>query len=170
MTNGLDNMDIDVDTAGEGSTDAAQTRPRELVKRIQETMEQRLSTVEDERQMDWIWSVVKQLRLKGVIANDMVLGRDGSLKGPTPDFDLVAAMNQRLVAGSLLMQAVRAFLRRLLNASIDVYSEQLQSRDQGTDKMLTPVHVYQAARRVQEFDFLTNAYMGPANDEQHQTL
>lgn len=79
-------------------------RRRELLENLKEWSYGEGVNVANERAMDWIWSVVGQLRLKSVIANDMTLGRDGNLQGPTSDFDLPSAMEQRLLVGNLLTQ------------------------------------------------------------------
>lgn len=124
----------------------------------------------DEAHIDWIWSVVKQLRLKGVVATDMVTGKDGVLKGPTADFDLYTACDQRLVVGTLLAKATRSFLKRVLDASVNVLREQQSATDttsgSSSSRALVPLHVYEAIQRIDELDFLTNKYMGPHRMEE----
>ncbi|CEI88101.1 hypothetical protein RMCBS344292_02500 [Rhizopus microsporus] len=110
--------------------------------------------------MDWIWSVVGQLRLKSVIANDMTLGRDGNLQGPTSDFDLPSAMEQRLLVGNLLTQATRTFLKKLITKTVDLCHEQEQGSADKSTKMMVPYHIYQTVQNNEEFDFLSNQYMG----------
>jgi hypothetical protein len=63
----------------------------------------------DERTLDWMWSVIAQLRLKGMIGNELSLSRhSGQLHFQRPDvpsvMDLDAAMDQRLVVGQLFVQ------------------------------------------------------------------
>lgn len=79
-------------------------RRRELLENIKKWSYQEGANVANERALDWIWSVVAQLRLKSITANDMTLGKDGNLQGPTADFDLPLAMEQRLLVGNLLTQ------------------------------------------------------------------
>ncbi|KAI9269379.1 hypothetical protein BY458DRAFT_436621 [Sporodiniella umbellata] len=103
-----DELDIDVDmNEGESkaSTEEIQRR-RELIEEVK-THSYNHSNVTNERALDWIWSVVAQLRLKTITANDMTLGKDGNLQGPKADFDLSSAMEQRLMVGSLLAQVER---------------------------------------------------------------
>lgn len=155
-------MDIDVDVTS-GPIERSE-RSEAIIANIREWINSGSMESSDERHIDWIWSVVKQLRLKGVIATDMVTGKDGTLKGPTADFDLYTACNQRLVVGTLLAHATRAFLKRVLDAGVNVLKEQQQQQQgQGTStsKALVPLHIYDAVQRVEELDFLTNKYMGP---------
>jgi hypothetical protein len=57
-----------------------------------------------ERGLDWIWASVDQLRLPSVIANDIVQTRDGSLQTKDDRCSLEDAIDQRMVAGSLLLE------------------------------------------------------------------
>ncbi|KAI8091278.1 yeats family-domain-containing protein [Gilbertella persicaria] len=150
-------IDVDVDQRTAGQTNKEKDTS-ERVKRW--ALESDVMDVANERSLDWIWSVVGQLRLKSVIANDMLLAKDGNLQGPTSDFDLAAAMSQRLVVGNVLTQATRIFLKRLLDKTVNISRKQDNATDKST-RMIVPYHVYQAAQQTQEFDFLTNQYMGP---------
>lgn len=105
----LDELDIDVDMDEEkpkASTEEMQRR-KELIENIKKRCYQEGANVANERALDWVWSVVAQLRLKSITANDMTLGKDGNLQGPTADFDLPSAMEQRLLVGNLLTQVKR---------------------------------------------------------------
>ncbi|KAG0799353.1 hypothetical protein G6F57_004864 [Rhizopus arrhizus] len=157
-----DELDIDIDMDEEKpETSAEETnRRRELLENIKKWSYQEGANVANERALDWIWSVVAQLRLKSITANDMTLGKDGNLQGPTADFDLPLAMEQRLLVGNLLTQATRAFLKKLISKTVDLcYKEEEGSADKST-KMMVPYHVYQAVQESEEFDFLTNQHMG----------
>ncbi|KAI9022955.1 hypothetical protein CLU79DRAFT_131361 [Phycomyces nitens] len=165
-----EDMDIDVDTSAtqttEVSLNGAEKRPspeRTLLENAREVGTQERMNVANERYVDWIWSVMNQLRLKTVVANDMTLARDGSLQGPTPSFDLNGAIDQRLEVGNIMAQATRVFLKRILDASMEVWTKE-HDTDPG-DKLLVPHHVYQATQNVDTFDFLTNRYMGPFEDK-----
>lgn len=99
-------IDIDMDEASKPSTSKEDvTRRNDISERVKElTVNANTMDVANERSLDWIWSVVGQLRLKSVIANDMLLAKDGNLQGPTSDFDLSSAMSQRLVVGNIMTQ------------------------------------------------------------------
>lgn len=99
-----DDMDVDIDMDEEPITTKEEvTRRNDISERVKRLALESMD-VANERSMDWIWSVVGQLRLKSVIANDMLLAKDGNLQGPTSSFDLNSAMNQRLVVGNILTQ------------------------------------------------------------------
>ena len=160
---------------------------REQIQKEQEKNEEdeeNHSTVVDEKRLDWIWSVISELRLKSVTANDIIQERDGTLRGPTHDFDIVEAMDQRLVTGTLFSDIVKIFLKKILASGLDVYREQQkrrheheqetmkqeQQQQQGNktegeaqtaiEKLLVPVHIYEGIQKTLAFDFLTNQYMG----------
>ncbi|CAO3675469.1 unnamed protein product [Rhizopus stolonifer] len=157
-----DELDIDVDMDEEkpkASTKEVQRR-KELIENIKKRCYQEGANVANERALDWVWSVVAQLRLKSITANDMTLGKDGNLQGPTADFDLPSAMEQRLLVGNLLTQATRAFLKKLINKTVDVCYEQEQGSADKSTKMMVPYHIYQAVQKTEDFDFLTNQHMG----------
>jgi hypothetical protein len=99
-------MDIDVDMdEGPAPRKEQVNRRNDISERVQDwTMDSEIMDIANERNLDWIWSVVGQLRLKSVIANDMLLAKDGNLQGPTSSFDLASAMNQRLAVGNILAQ------------------------------------------------------------------
>lgn len=99
-------IDIDMDEASKPNTSKEDmTRRNDISERVKElTVNANTMDVANERSLDWIWSVVGQLRLKSVIANDMLLAKDGNLQGPTSDFDLSSAMSQRLVVGNIMAQ------------------------------------------------------------------
>ncbi|KAI8881670.1 hypothetical protein K501DRAFT_188527 [Backusella circina FSU 941] len=102
----VDEMDIEVDqdeTLPVTSTEE-KNKIDDLLQRVKDFTFQDNMDVANERSIDWIWSVVGQLRLKSVIANDMLLAKDGNLQGPTSNFDLDAAMGQRLMVGNILHQ------------------------------------------------------------------
>lgn len=109
-------VDIDMDDASEPVTSKEEvTRRNDISERVKDlTLDANIMDVANERSLDWIWSVVGQLRLKSVIANDMLLAKDGNLQGPTSSFDLSSAMNQRLVVGNILTQVNFLFIFKLL--------------------------------------------------------
>lgn len=160
-----DDMDVDIDMDENIKTDT--TRPElnrlnDILTKVKEsTQKANVMDVANERSLDWIWTVVGQLRLKSVIANDMLLAKDGNLQGPTSTFDLSSAMNQRLVVGNIMTQATRVFLKKLVNKSIEVCRKEEEGSADKSTKMIVPYHVYQGAQQEEEFDFLTNQYMGP---------
>lgn len=160
-----DDMDIDVDMDDEHPQypRAAQTSQRkDMLQRIEAcALDEDNMDVAHERSLDWIWSVVGQLRLKSVIANDMLLAKDGNLQGPTSSFDLASAMKQRLVVGNLLAQTTRVFLKKLVHQTVNTCRKEEQGSADKSTKMMVPYHVYQSAQQKEEFDFLTNQYMGP---------
>ncbi|CEI88107.1 hypothetical protein RMCBS344292_02507 [Rhizopus microsporus] len=86
--------------------------------------------------------------------------RDGNLQGPTSDFDLPSAMEQRLLVGNLLTQATRTFLKKLITKTVDLCHEQEQGSADKSIKMMVPYHIYQTVQNNEEFDFLSNQYMG----------
>ncbi|KAI7871597.1 hypothetical protein BDF14DRAFT_1962635 [Spinellus fusiger] len=163
-----DDMDVDVDM--ESSTAPPQpTTPshQELLANAKEFLKETPSMT-NERCLDWIWSVVSQLRLKTVVANDITFARDGSLQILTSSADVETIADQRLVTGNIMAQATRAFLKRLLTASIDVWSKE-KDADSG-EKMLVPHHIYQATQAIDSFDFLTHKYMGPFEKDKDESV
>lgn len=114
-------MDIDIDMdEGPAPIKEQVNRRNDILESVQDwVMDSDTMDIANERSLDWIWSVVGQLRLKSVIANDMLLAKDGNLQGPTSSFDLASAMNQRLVVGNILAQVITIDINmnwtRLLN-------------------------------------------------------
>ncbi|KAI7901072.1 uncharacterized protein BX663DRAFT_562767 [Cokeromyces recurvatus] len=165
-----DEMDIDVDM-NHGPTPKKEQVSRQsgITKEVEgwiadtDTMD-----VVNERTLDWIWSVVGQLRLKSVIANDMLLAKNGNLQGPMPGFDLSAAMNQRLVVGNILTQATRVFLKKLINQTLNACRKEDEGSANKSTKMMVPYHIYQALQQREEFDFLTNQYMASEEEPTKQ--
>ncbi|CEP11888.1 hypothetical protein [Parasitella parasitica] len=158
-----DDLDIDVDMDDGPAPERKQVNHRQaILERVRNcVLDADNMDVANERSLDWIWSVVGQLRLKSVIANDMLFGKDGNLQGPTSSFDLESAMEQRLVVGNILTQATRVFLKNLISHTVNIcHKEEEGSADKST-KMMVPYHIYQATQQREEFDFLTNQYMGP---------
>ncbi|GAA5816070.1 hypothetical protein MFLAVUS_009592 [Mucor flavus] len=166
-------IDIDMDEASKPNTSKEDmTRRNDISERVKElTVNANTMDVANERSLDWIWSVVGQLRLKSVIANDMLLAKDGNLQGPTSDFDLSSAMSQRLVVGNIMAQATRVFLKKLVNKTVNICRKEEEGSADKSTKMMVPYHVYQAAQQTEELDFLTNQYMGPEdpNNPQEKT-
>ncbi|KAI8642146.1 hypothetical protein BD408DRAFT_344736 [Parasitella parasitica] len=103
-----DDLDVDIDMDdGPGPEKEQVSRQRDILERVRNrVLDDDIMDVANERSLDWIWSVVGQLRLKTVIANDMLLGKDGNLQGPTSSFDLESAMKQRLIVGNILTQVM----------------------------------------------------------------
>ncbi|KAI8980462.1 hypothetical protein BDB01DRAFT_851750 [Pilobolus umbonatus] len=161
-----DEMDVDIDVEDHAPSNvtAEDVIKRDVnLNRVKEWNNEDMMDIPNERALDWIWSVVGQLRLKTVTANDMLLGKDGNLQGPTVNFDLISAMNQRLAVGNIMTQATRIFLKRLIRKTLDIcYKEEEGSSS--ASKMMVPYHLYQAIQRSEEFDFLTNQYMGPEKE------
>ncbi|KAG2200471.1 hypothetical protein INT47_011451 [Mucor saturninus] len=163
-----DDMDVDIDMDEEPTTTKEEvTRRNDISERVKHLTLDSMD-VANERSLDWMWSVVGQLRLKSVIANDMLLAKDGNLQGPTSSFDLSSAMNQRLVVGNILTQATRVFLKKLVNKTVNKCRKEEEGSADKSVKMMVPYHVYQAAQETEDFDFLTNQYMGPEDPDVQQ--
>jgi hypothetical protein len=47
-----------------------------------------------------------------------------------------------------------------VNETVNICHEQGKE-----ERMMVPFHVYQAANKAEQFDFLTNQFMGPEKDE-----
>ncbi|KAG2179921.1 hypothetical protein INT43_003708, partial [Umbelopsis isabellina] len=107
-----DDMDLDVDhpmswNKGASNTNESDPKTIELVSNIRQIENDIMvddSSAIRERGIDWIWQIVDQLRLPGVIANNMVEMRDGSITVKDERGSLVDAMDQRLIAGSILYE------------------------------------------------------------------
>lgn len=105
-------MDLDVDhpmswNKGDSNNNESDPKTIELVSNIREIENDMM--VDDgnairERGIDWIWQTVDQLRLPGVIANNMVEMRDGTITVKDERSSLSDAMDQRLIAGSVLYE------------------------------------------------------------------
>ncbi|ODQ54238.1 hypothetical protein SAICODRAFT_64973 [Saitoella complicata NRRL Y-17804] len=117
----------------------------------------------DPQAIDTVWQVIKPLQLSGVKADDLLRDEVGGL------LETGEAFEQRVHAGSVLAQAARVFLKRLVGKALnEINKDQLARADnesgQGTtDVMLVPMHVVRAIMENQEeegFDFLTGAGMG----------
>lgn len=151
-------MELDVGTVSQrppNSTDKMAT-----LSELARLCSEQANDIVNERYVDWIWSTLEPLSLDGVVANSMAVSREGQLRPRTDDsVNMEQAMEQRLVVGNLLAQATRAFLRRLLKASLRQIRE-----GQPSGSMLVPLHVHAAAQSHPEFDFLTQQYMGPSNE------
>ncbi|KAI8380375.1 yeats family-domain-containing protein [Blakeslea trispora] len=160
-------MDVDVDVDERANSSLApSSKEKDISARVEDwSLESDAMDVANERSLDWIWSVIGQLRLKSVIANDMLLAKDGNLQGPTSTFDLDEAMKQRLVVGNIVTQATRLFLKKLLNRTVNICRKEEEGSANKSVKMMVPYHVYQAAQQADEFDFLTNQYMGSEEDK-----
>ncbi|KAG2222123.1 hypothetical protein INT45_007559, partial [Circinella minor] len=188
-----DDIDVDVDigsshptlpktttTTTTTLTDEENKRTTCIGKSILKTLREEIqkeeaSTLFDETCLDWIWSVISELRLKSIIANDIIQEKDGTLRGPTHDFNIMEAMDQRLVTGHLFSTLVKLFLKKLLGSGLHVYYEQQKRKQQEMnkkkeeeeegqttlEKLLVPVHIYEGIQKIPTFDFLTNQYMGP---------
>lgn len=59
-------------------------------------------------------------------------------------------------------------MRKLVNETVNKCRKEEEGSADKSTKMMVPYHVYQAAQGAEEFDFLTNEYMG-AEDQQHST-
>ncbi|KAI8981967.1 hypothetical protein BDF20DRAFT_817734 [Mycotypha africana] len=104
-----ENMDVDVDMDDGREPAFVGTHPNNDIEGISERVEKwaldaETMDIANERTLDWIWSVLGQLRLKSITANDMLFGKDGNLQGPTPNFDVTSAMVQRLTVGNIMAQ------------------------------------------------------------------
>ncbi|CAG8481281.1 19181_t:CDS:10 [Dentiscutata erythropus] len=132
--------------------------------------------------IDWIWDVVGQLKLDGVVATKLIK-YDGKIE--VEDGDINVAIQQRLETGNLIFQLTKIFLKDLVNKAINVYkSEQLDdpftpeinwfsrsaldsrynSYRQRIKKILVPYHFYQAIQaNLNTFDFLNGE--GLASDK-----
>lgn len=120
-------VDIDMDEASRQKptvSTAEVNRRKDILDRVKDvTKKSDVMDVANERSLDWIWSVVGQLRLKSVIANDMLLAKDGNLQGPTSAFDLSCAMNQRLVVGNILTQVEEIQIAAYLDLVLIVHKK-----------------------------------------------
>lgn len=120
-------VDIDMDEASRLKptvSTAEANRRKDILDRVKDvTKKSDVMDVANERSLDWIWSVVGQLRLKSVIANDMLLAKDGNLQGPTSAFDLSCAMNQRLVVGNILTQVEEIQIAAYLDLVLIVHKK-----------------------------------------------
>ena len=87
--------------------------------------------------------------------------------------DLASAIDQQLVVGNVMAQvkddvyvigiliankATRVFLSKLVGTGAGYLAK--EGETDANEKMLVPHHIYQATQQREEFDFLTNRYMG----------
>lgn len=108
-------MELDVDQSTISNGDKLETHPTDpktlqLVEEVRSVETERILAVPEpdrERGLDWIWAAVDQLRLPSVIANDIVQTRDGDIQTKDDRCTLEEAIDQRLVAGSLLYEVTR---------------------------------------------------------------
>lgn len=104
-----------------------------------------------------VWNVVKELPLNGVLEDEPQRKMQGKLAADSFFGMSQEQLEQKVGVGTILSLATRVFLKRLVDASIRSAREQpFKSKE----RVLTPVHVFQAATSVEEFDFLTNAGLG----------
>ncbi|KAI8072413.1 yeats family-domain-containing protein [Gongronella butleri] len=114
-------------------------------------------------QLDWIWKVISDLRLRSMVGNDIAQSKHGQLhlqRSADRQLDLSAAMQQRLIVGDIVLLATKMFLRRLLLSGLAICKVHGQSADDRGKKMLVPYHIHQAATMMKDFDFLTCKFMG----------
>ncbi|BFZ59864.1 hypothetical protein YB2330_000885 [Saitoella coloradoensis] len=122
----------------------------------------RLVEATDPQAIDTVWQVMKSLQLSGVKADNLLRDEVGGI------LETGEAFEQRVQAGSVLAQAARVFLKRLVRKALDELNKDQHARvnngtGQDTDAMLVPMHIVRAIMENQEeegFDFLTGAGMG----------
>ncbi|KAI8578901.1 hypothetical protein K450DRAFT_245038 [Umbelopsis ramanniana AG] len=185
-----DDMELDIDQStlpigDKLQTNATEPKTLQLVEEVRTVETERIAEMPDparERGLDWIWASVDQLRLPSVIANDIVQTRDGDIQTKDDRCTLEEAIDQRLVAGSLLYEATKVLLRRILKGSANIYRNE-SSSDNTTSpsnhdqiepyerKLLVPNHVYQCLQKEDQFDFLTNKHLNleEATDNETET-
>ncbi|KAI8099183.1 uncharacterized protein BX664DRAFT_15336 [Halteromyces radiatus] len=134
---------------------------QDLLNRIRDRM---MDEEDNERSLDWIWSVIAPLRLKTMVANNISMSRQGQLQMRTGEEDLMTAMDQRLVVGQLFLQLTKLFLKKILTHGVAIW--QKEKDQEKKNKLLVPYHIHQAIQQVDHFDFLTNAYMGTYKKQQ----
>ncbi|CAG8657747.1 45343_t:CDS:2, partial [Gigaspora margarita] len=132
--------------------------------------------------IDWVWDVIGQLKLDGVVATKLIK-YDGKIEVENGDINV--AIQQRLETGNLIFQLTKIFMKDLVNKAINIYkSEQLDdpftpeinwfsssvldsrynSYRQRIKKILVPYHLYQAIQsNLNTFDFLNGE--GLASDK-----
>ncbi|CAI2187663.1 14430_t:CDS:2 [Funneliformis geosporum] len=125
------------------------------------------TNIPDPRGIDWIWSVVGNLQLEGVVATKLITNENGIISFEEGDQNI--AMQQRLETGNLLLQLTRVFLKDLINKSMRTYKSEIlddpgPSRSVNAKKLLIPYHIYQTIQsHLDTFDFLTGE--GLASDK-----
>jgi hypothetical protein len=108
----LDDMELDIDQSTTPIGDKLKThstdpKTLQLVEEVRTMETERIAEMPEparERGLDWIWASVDQLRLPRVIANDIVQTRDGDIQTKDDRCTLEEAIDQRLVAGSLMYE------------------------------------------------------------------
>lgn len=60
------------------------------------------------------------------------------------------------------------FLKKLVNKTVNKCRKEEEGSADKSVKMMVPYHVYQAAQETEDFDFLTNQYMGPEDPDVQQ--
>src|ERR1700740_2785404 len=115
-------LEIDQSAAGnDGKQVVLVTAPRttELIENVRSIETDSLSEDSDplrERALDWIWATVDELRLQTVIANDIIQTRDGGINTNDDRCSLEDAIDQRLVAGSVIYEVWILFLGQHVGA------------------------------------------------------
>ncbi|KAI9286197.1 hypothetical protein BC943DRAFT_359374 [Umbelopsis sp. AD052] len=185
-----DDMELDIDqstlsTGDNLKTNSTDAKALQLVEEVRTVETERIAEMPEparERGLDWIWASVDQLRLPSVIANNIVQTRDGDIQTKDDRCTLEEAIDQRLVAGSLLYEATKVLLGRILKGSAEIYRNE-PSNDNTTSlsnldqiepherKLLVPNHVYQCLQKEEQFDFLTNQHLNleEATDNETET-
>jgi hypothetical protein len=103
-------VEIDQPTLSNHAKEAAQTvNPRtvQLIENVRSVETDRILEDPDpssDRALDWIWATIDQLRLQSVIANDIVQTRYGEISIKDERCNLEDAIDQRLIAGTVLYQ------------------------------------------------------------------
>ncbi|CAO3594539.1 unnamed protein product [Absidia cylindrospora] len=123
----------------------------------------------DDRALDWVWSVIAQLRLKHMIGHDITVARNGQLQFQRPiepEMNCDTAMEQRLIVGNLFVQLTKVFLKKMLKGGVAMWQKEKDQDSDKSSKLLVPYHIHQAVRQMPSMDFLTNAYMGTFKDAQ----
>src|SRR5690349_437601 len=69
---------------------------------------QKAQVFADARALDWVWNIVGQLKLTGVVANALVTTRNGAVG--VEDGDRGVAIEQRIVVGSMLLNVCVLFV------------------------------------------------------------
>ncbi|KAJ2725702.1 hypothetical protein GGI07_001070 [Coemansia sp. Benny D115] len=121
----------------------------------------------DDRQIDWVWSVIRPLELNCAPASRFASTtmNDGVVQLPTySDEAFSEALDQRLVVGRLLLDVAKMFMRDLVQASNGAMRRNrvsMETKPEGRQlMMLTPAHVLAAVKNDPEtFDVCSNAYL-----------
>ncbi|CAG8457423.1 16589_t:CDS:10 [Acaulospora morrowiae] len=140
-----------------------------------------MTDVSDPQGIDWIWSVIDQLKLSGVMATKLICDSGGKVLVENGDANI--AIKQRLETGNLIFQLTKVFLKDLINKSVKIYNAELLDDQFAPDnrsfnnftfdtylrrsrKLLVPYHLYQAVQtNLDTFDFLNGE--GLASDRNY---